>query len=195
MEIISSANYVKIGLILFLICTIICLLAIIFTMISEKYRHELLSDVCVIVIVASVIVGIGGLIMMSQGKTYRVKVNDEITIGEFKDAYGIEDYTVSSTSLEDVFLKLNHKITINEENIENSQNNEIVEINESFHINNAALFLPQLLSHIKRGFVSLWRNKGYSLLELLIGLFTLYIYVIIYYTVLERRTNNDNLHT
>ena len=107
-----------------------------------------------------------------------------------REAYGIEDYTVSSTSLEDVFLKLNHKITINEENIENNPNNEIIEINESFHINNAALFLPQLLSHIKRGFVSLWRNKGYSLLELLIGLFTLYIYVIIYYTVLGRESQN-----
>ena len=31
-----------------------------------------------------------------------------------KEKYGIEDYTISSTSLEDVFLKLNHKITINE---------------------------------------------------------------------------------
>jgi len=92
MEIISSTNYVKIGLILFLICTIICLLAIIFTMVSEKHRHETLSDVCVIVIVASAFVGVVGLALMSRGKTYRVKVNDEITIGEFKDAYRIEDY-------------------------------------------------------------------------------------------------------
>lgn len=94
MEIISSTNYVKIGLILFLICTIICLLAIIFLMISEKYRHEVLSDICVIVIVTSIVTGLVGLIMMSQGKTYEVKVNDEITIGEFKDAYRIEDYDV-----------------------------------------------------------------------------------------------------
>ena len=92
MEIISSTNYVKIGLILFLISVIICLLAIIFTMISEKYRHEVLIDICVIVIVASVITGLVGLIMTSQGRTYRVKVNDEITVGELKDTYRIEDY-------------------------------------------------------------------------------------------------------
>ena len=41
-----------------------------------------------------------------------------------KVEYGIEDYTVSSTSLEDVFLKLNHKITINDEN------NELINVNE-----------------------------------------------------------------
>ena len=110
-----------------------------------------------------------------------------------KEIYGIEDYTVSSTSLEDVFLKLNHKITISDENTENdeiNQNNEIIEVNDSFNLKNSSLFLPQLISHIKRGFISLWRNKGYSFLELMIGLFTLYIYVIIYYTVLGRESQN-----
>ena len=92
MEIISTTNYIKMGLILFLICVIVCLLAIIFLMISEKYRHEVLSDICVIVIVASIVTGLTGLILISNGKTYRVKVNDEITVGELKDAYRIEDY-------------------------------------------------------------------------------------------------------
>ena len=94
MEIISSTNYVKIGLILFLISVIICLLAIIFIRIDEIYKHEVLSDICVIVIVASVVTGLVGLIMTSQGKIYRVKVNDEITVGELKDAYRIEDYDI-----------------------------------------------------------------------------------------------------
>ena len=104
-----------------------------------------------------------------------------------KEEYGIEDYTVSSTSLEDVFLKLNQKITINDEN-------EVVEIKEndiSFNINNsAASFLSQLNSQIKRGFFSLWRNKGFSFLELMIGLFTLYIYVILYYSLLGEQSTN-----
>ena len=114
-------------------------------------------------------------------------------ITKHKEEYGIEDYTVSSTSLEDVFLKLNHKITISDEGTENdeiNQNNEIIEVNDSFNLKNSSLFLPQLISHIKRGFISLWRNKGYSFLELMIGLFTLYIYVIIYYTVLGRESQN-----
>ena len=69
-----------------------------------------------------------------------------------KEQYGIEDYTVSSTSLEDVFLKLNHKITINDEN---AQLINVDERNESFNIINSASFLPQLKSHIKRGFFSI----------------------------------------
>ena len=104
-----------------------------------------------------------------------------------KAEYGIEDYTVSSTSLEDVFLKLNQKIDINE------KNNELNEINinqEDFEINTSASFLSQLKSHTKRGFFSIWRNIGYSFLELMIGLFTLYIYVIIYSSVLGKESQN-----
>ena len=108
-----------------------------------------------------------------------------------KEAYGIEDYTVSSTSLEDVFLKLNHKITINDENNEDNENNELIEIPGNNYINNhAASFFAQLKSHTNRGFFSLWRNKGYSLLELMIGLFTLYIYVLIYYSLLGKESQN-----
>ncbi len=92
MEIISSTNYVKIGLILFLICTIIHLLALICYKLSNKYGHEALECVCIIIIIVSAFIGLCSLITMSQGKTYRVKVDDEITIGEFKDAYRIEDY-------------------------------------------------------------------------------------------------------
>ena len=105
-----------------------------------------------------------------------------------KEEYGIEDYTVSSTSLEDVFLKLNQKITINDEN-----NEELLKINEdniSFKMNKSASFLSQFISQVKRGFFSLWRKKGFSFLELMIGLFTLYIYVIIYYTNLGRESKN-----
>ena len=104
-----------------------------------------------------------------------------------KAVFGIEDYTVSSTSLEDVFLKLNQKIEISE------KNNELTEINinqENFEINISSSFLSQLKSHIKRGFFSIWRNKGYSFLELMIGLFTLYIYVIIYSSVLGKESQN-----
>ena len=102
-----------------------------------------------------------------------------------KEEYGIEDYTVSSTSLEDVFLKINHKIVINDET------NEIIEMQDQNYINNnAASFFSQLKSHTKRGFFSFWRKKGFSCLELMIGLFTVYIYVIIYYTLLGKESQN-----
>ena len=105
-----------------------------------------------------------------------------------KDLYGIEDYTVSSTSLEDVFLKLNQKITINDENKEEIL--EIYEDNQSLNIIKSTSFFSQLISQLKRGFFSLWRRKGFSFLELMIGLFTLYIYVIIYYSLLGKESKN-----
>lgn len=92
MEIISSTNYVKIGLVIFLICAVICLLAIIICQIGDKRGNALLIGLSIIVITISAAVGLAGLICMSQGKTYRVKVDDEITVGELKDAYRIEDY-------------------------------------------------------------------------------------------------------
>lgn len=96
MEIISTTNYVKEGLMVFLICAVICLLAIIFCTLSDKYGHEALTVICLIVIVISAVIGLTGLVSMSLGKTYRVKVNDEITVGELKDAYRIEDYDATN---------------------------------------------------------------------------------------------------
>ena len=109
------------------------------------------------------------------------------TIEANKAVFGIEDYTVSSTSLEDVFLKLNQKIEISEKN---NELNEINIIQENFEINTSSSLFSQLKSHTKRGFFSIWRNKGYSFLELMIGLFTLYIYVIIYSSVLGKESQN-----
>ena len=107
-----------------------------------------------------------------------------------KEEYGIEDYTVSSTSLEDVFLKLNHKITINEEEEKNDDEN-LIQIDNNFNdifVETEQSFFSQLKSHIKRGFFSLWRNKGYCFLELLMALFILYIYVLIYYNLLGQQS-------
>ena len=107
-----------------------------------------------------------------------------------KEEYGIEDYTVSSTSLEDVFLKLNHKISINEE--EKSDDENLIEI-DNFNIlefNIQQSFFSQWKSHIKRGYFSLWRNKGYSLMELIMSLFVLYVYIIIYYNLLGQQSEN-----
>ena len=108
-----------------------------------------------------------------------------------KEEYGIEDYTVSSTSLEDVFLKLNHKITINEEEEKKNDDENLIQIDNNFNdifIETEQSFFSQLKSHIKRGFFSLWRNKGYCFLELLMALFILYIYVLIYYNLLGQQS-------
>ena len=109
-------------------------------------------------------------------------------ITKHKEDYGIEDYTVSSTSLEDVFLKLNHNITINEEGA-NDEDENLIQVNLMDEIN-LNTFFSQLKSHIKRGYFSIWRNKGYCFLELLMGLFILYIYIVIYYTILGQQSQD-----
>ena len=102
-----------------------------------------------------------------------------------KEEYGIEDYTVSSTSLEDVFLKLNHKIAINEEDKIGKEDLIKINKNDLNNINVTQPFFSQLCSHIKRGYFALWRNKGFSFLELLMGLFILYLYIFLDYTILQ----------
>ena len=61
---------------------------------------------------------------------------------------------------------------------------------DRFRINIQKSFFSQLKSHIIRGYFSLWRNKGFSFLELLMGLFVLYIYIIIYYNLLGQKSQN-----
>ena len=121
-------------------------------------------------------------------------------IEDSKQKYFIEDYTVSSTSLEDVFLKLNHNISIgiDETDLKDNNNNKEVEslnikdvVIEDFDFNLSASFLSQLKSHIKRGFFSIWRSKIYNFLEMLIGLFIIYIYVFMYSDTLVLLTQNE----
>ena len=154
---------------------------------NENYKHQLYNQLNKYEPNLEIKISSKGLFSVNiQSNNKNIKEIFDV-IEANKAEYGIEDYTVSSTSLEDVFLKLNHKIEISD------QNNEIIKVdslNENLEINGSASFLSQLNSHTKRGFFSLWRNKGYSFLELMIGLFTLYIYVIIYSSVLGKESQN-----
>ena len=156
---------------------------------NDNYKHQLYNQLIKYEPNLEIKISSKGLFSINiQSNNKNIKEIFDV-IETNKVEYGIEDYTVSSTTLEDVFLKLNHKFTINDEN---NENNEIIDIQErnSFIILNSASFLSQLISHAKRQLFSLWRNKGYSFLELMIGLFTLYIYVIIYYSVLGQESQN-----
>ena len=107
-----------------------------------------------------------------------------------KTQYGIYDYTVSSTSLEDVFLKINNKscdpklirrnfININEDNNEDqkdSENNKLL-YNDRLKIIKSSNFCSQLFSQMKRGIYPLIRNKILFLFELLSGLGFVYIFI------------------
>ena len=96
-------------------------------------------------------------------------------IEESKEEYGIEDYTVSSTSLEDVFLKINNKADINDmEYISREQNNNQIEIPNLVEM---AGFFPQLISQLNRNFIPIKRNVTMLILEFFSGLGIIYVFV------------------
>ena len=99
-------------------------------------------------------------------------------IEESKFELGIEDYTIGSTSLEDVFLKLNNKpILVDEKN----SNNEVSDINNELStIPKSSSFCKQLGAHICRNLYPLYRNKTLFFFELLSGLGLVYIFIIFF---------------
>ena len=96
-------------------------------------------------------------------------------IDERKAQYGIEDYTVSSTSLEDVFLKINNKANLGDvKYAKKDENNDLMFNNV---IPTSADFFKQLLAQIIRGLFPLYRNKTLFFLELLSSLGFVYLFV------------------
>jgi len=96
-------------------------------------------------------------------------------IEESKDAYDIEDYTISSTSLEDVFLKINNQSNLNnmKYNNKNFGSQEILIPENLIEMSN---FFIQFISQLKRIFLPIYRNKFMLLLEYLSGLGIIYIF-------------------
>ena len=95
-------------------------------------------------------------------------------IEQTRAQFGIQDYTVGSTSLEDVFLKINNKASLNDlkytkENIKNEQFVNAIPI--------SAGFCSQLVAQIVRGIYPFWRNKTLFFFELLSSLGFVYIFI------------------
>ena len=94
-------------------------------------------------------------------------------IDEIKSQYGIEDYIVSSASLEDVFLKINNKSNIKEmKYLSKTVENQNVMENRT----KPEGFWPQLLSQLYRNLLPIWRNKILFILEYIGGLSSSYIF-------------------
>ena len=115
------------------------------------------------------------------------------TIDEVKEEYGIENYSVTTTTLEDVFLRINCSELNNDINNEGNDNViqhhhqandneqvELVEISEQQNApgNNkeqqepefnfqATSFCKQFAVNLKKNFIPLWRNKSMFILELI----------------------------
>ena len=113
-----------------------------------------------------------------------------------KVEYGIEDYTVCSTSLEDVFLKIHNKGALNGMKYlnKNENSNNIEQIDYNIPVSSG--FCSQLKAQIVRGLYPLYRNKTLFFFELLSGLGFMYLFIGFFSDlILDSTTQRLNLIT
>ena len=142
---------------------------------NEKNKIQFFKEILKYEPKAEIKVASKGLLSLTI-QSNNENINDIFTyIEESKSSLGIEDYTIGSTSLEDVFLKINNKTILTDENI---LDNNFLEIkNELNTAPKTSSFCKQLGAHICRNLYPLYRNKILFFFELLSGLGFVYILI------------------
>ena len=110
-------------------------------------------------------------------------------IEESKEEFGIEDYTIASTSLEDVFLKINNRSNLKDMKYLNQQSNDH-EILLPDNIIAMTGFFRQLISQIGRVLLPIKRNIIMNLLEYFSGLGIIYLFVFLFSELIYGITNS-----
>ena len=118
-------------------------------------------------------------------------------IEESKEEFGIEDYMVSTTSLEDIFLKINNRGNLkNDEYVtkisDSEDDNKLIIKNNNIIIKG---FCSQLWSQLKRDLIPLKRNYILFIIELITSLFTAYVLIFFFFKkwMLELTRQKNNL--
>ena len=115
------------------------------------------------------------------------------TIDNIKEQYGILNYTISTTTLEDVFLKLNDSnITPTLESTTSINNDEdkslgLIDVSIPYDLNSFERnfsFCNQLKYGMKRNFLTLWRSVFLFLLEILSSSSIIYVYMVCFYELI-----------
>ena len=121
------------------------------------------------------------------------KVNELFNLIELnRNKCGIENYTIGTTSLEDVFIKLNNKDVINKNII-----NEEIEVKEKIIDNKVrANFFQQIKTNIIKNLITLSRSKFKFILEIITSSSLIFIYLIIYQYIQQvDKTKEQNLNS
>ena len=142
---------------------------------NEEYKIELFNKISEYEPNAEIKVASKGIfsINIQSNNQHIPEIFDYIE--QTKTQYGIEDYTVSSTSLEDVFLKINNKANLNDIKYLNKEENKEKEFMNEIPV--SAGFCNQLCSQIVRCLYPFYRNKALFFFELLSGLGFVYIFI------------------
>ena len=132
-----------------------------------------------------------------------------------KKGYGIESYTVTTTTLEDVFLKINNgandiftnekqgpitqteinnEVILNINETENSSVNGILNLHNNIEIRDKieVTFYIQFKAHLRRYFINLWRTKSHFLLELFSAIFLLLFFIFGFSQLLTQNFSSED---
>ena len=116
-----------------------------------------------------------------------INKNNDLVLKEIerqKKLGKIEDFTISTTTLEDVFLKINNK------NIINSNTDLIINSNNIIN-DDYSNISTQLKANIIRNLIPLYRNPFGFIFELISSLIIIIIYIVLFY--IEKDDDDDDL--
>ena len=144
------------------------------TKFNENYKQECFQGILEYEPKAEIKIASKGLFSINIQSNNNNIVQILHYIEKNKEKFGIEDYTVGSTSLEDVFLKINNKANLNDLKYANNEKGK-----EPFKnmIPMIKGFSEQLKTHIIRNFYPFLRKKTLFFFELISGLGFVYIFV------------------
>ena len=108
-------------------------------------------------------------------------------IERIKTEFGIQDYTVGSTSLEDVFLKLNNKPNLDITGL-NMVDNSLIIPEAPPQVSSGC---TQLCAHIVRNLYPFYRNKLNFFFELLAGIGFVYIFIFFFADLINNSMNGS----
>ena len=151
---------------------------------NENYKNELYQEILKYEPKAEIKVASKGVFSINilSNNQHINEIFDYID--KSKQKYGIEDFTVASTSLEDVFLKINNKANLGDQKYSEKSifSNSLSNMNI---LPKASGFCTQFCAQIIRGFYPFYRNKALFFFELLAGVGPVYIYVFFFSDILK----------
>ena len=148
---------------------------------NEENRQQLITELKEIEPTLFIKIYSNKILTINFNTSNKDKINNIFElIEESKIKYSLDKYTISTTSLEDVFINLNNEEISNRFNINENNENRIVEKenidNENNNTNYSVPFTNQLNFNIKRNLLSLLSNKNQNITLFIIVLIPFFLF-------------------
>ena len=148
---------------------------------DEENRQQLITELKEIEPTLFIKIYSNKILTINFNTSNKDKINNIFElIEESKIKYSLDKYTISTTSLEDVFINLNNEEISNRFNINENNENRIVEKenidNENNNTNYSVPFTNQLNFNIKRNLLSLLSNKNQNITLFIIVLIPFFLF-------------------